>query len=180
MLILHHTNTYEGMIMGWNGIKKHFNSVKDYANQELSYGEKDQWSLLDRSFRGNVIYSLITNGVDKMITVDKVKVVDGYWMHKSFSEKDHPYEYECPKKYIKQSTIMTEFAIAYKAECLKVQNEKKIKKDYISSLGMGDTVETTQGKALFHSLHKASQFIGRDVESGKLYRYNISSIKIQL
>lgn len=166
------------MIMGWDGIQKNFNSVKDYAEQELAYGEDSKWKLLDRSIRGNEIYSLITDGVDKMITIDKIKIEGGYWMRKSFSEKDNPYLYNCPKKFIKQSTIMTEYAINYKAECLKVQNEKKIKKDYISNLAVGDIVETHHGKAFFHALHKASQFIGRDVESGKMYRYNISSIKI--
>lgn len=171
--------TYEDMAMGWNGIQKHFDSVKDYAEQELGYSEGSKWQLLDRSFRGNEIYSLITDGTDIMITIDKVKVQGGYWMHKSFTEKDHPYLYNCPKKYIKQSTIMTEWAVKYKAECLKQQHQKKIKADYINNLEAGTEVATSHGKAIFINKYKSSQFIGRDVESGKLYRYNISSIKIE-
>lgn len=172
--------TYEDMAMGWDGIQKHFDSVKDYAEQELGYPEGSKWKLLERSFRGNEIYSLITDGTDIMITIDKVKLQGGYWMHKSFTEKDHPYLYNCPKKYIKKSTIMTEWAVNYKAECLKQQHQKKIKADFINNLEAGTVVKTTHGEAVFLNKHKVSQFIGREVNSGKLYRYNINSIIIEV
>lgn len=167
------------MIMGWDGIKKQFSSVKEYAESELAYGEGLKWKLLDRSIRGNVVYSLITDGVDKLITVDLIRVCDGYWMSKSFTEKDHPYYYDCPKKFIKQSTIMdNEFAVAYKAECLKRQHLKKITKEYLSKLKMGDVVQTSFGEVVYHQPYKASQFVGRSVKENKLYRYKTSSIII--
>lgn len=162
--------------MEYSGIKKHFESAKEYAESKLGYPSDSKWKLLDRSCRNQVVYSLITDGQDVMITIDKVKRINGHWMHESFTESDHPHLYDCPKRYIKRSTMMDETAIRWKAECLKKQHLKAMLKNYMDGLQAGDVVKTTNGEYVFLYSIKSAQFIGRSVESEKLYRCNNSSI----
>lgn len=155
-----------------------YTSVTGYATNVLLYPEDGEWNLLDRSVRGNVVFDLIGNGVDKMIAITYVERINGHWMHRSYTEKDHPYYYDCPKKYVKASTIMEHDAVVYKAECVYRQDQKKILRDYIKKLRTGDVVNTTSGEVIYHDICEKRMFVGRDMRSGKLFRYNVSSIRM--
>lgn len=130
--------------MGWTGSWREFDSVKEFVEYELGTNYNDKWRYVGHSIVGTTVYSLVENKTDpndKFISVTLTQRSDGEFLWKTMSESAGPCCYDCPVKFLKQSTCKEAYAEEWRRKCLDKRNEKKTALAFMNSLKYGDLVK---------------------------------------
>lgn len=132
------------------------------------------------SVYGNEVYALHTDSDTgkKFIAVILLKRFDGNYGYKFMSESDEPYYYNCPKNILDKSEMTDEGSTKWRNLCLEAKGKKAVSKNLLESLIIGkEKMFSANGRnAEFISTFSKGYIVGKDVESGMVYRYKKNSI----
>lgn len=104
----------------------------------------------------------------------------GEFGYKSMSESMEPYYYNCPERILSQSTDQSENAIEWREKCRKIRKEKSLQTKVLKTLKEGDKLLTSFGELIFLYHYKSTQFVAKRVDNGKVFRYNVKHIKVEV
>lgn len=104
----------------------------------------------------------------------------GEFGYKSMCESVGPFYHNCPERILSQSTDQSETAVAWRDNCRKLRKEKSLQRKVLKSLKEGDKLLTSFGELIFMYHHKSTQFVAKRVDSGKVFRYNVKHIKVEV
>lgn len=100
---------------------------------------------VESSLRGNELYQLIhCEDGRKWIRINILSCYNGNWGYKPFSESSHPYWFNCPQKFLKQSTEMDAGAVEWRKACFDNHKEKKDSAARVNSFRYGQKVYRLQ------------------------------------
>lgn len=110
--------------MGWTSFKTKKSELIDrLVNEKFVHCD-----VIDTSVKGNLIFQLLKSKTDEKVSINVTKVEsfgNGEWGYKSLSECSGPYwGFDCPKKFLKASTDMSEYAVEYRNRCMEHQTKK--------------------------------------------------------
>lgn len=132
------------------------------------------------SVYGSEVYALHTDAKTgkKFIAVILVKKIDGHYGYKYMTETDGPYYYNCPKNILDKSEMTDERSTKWRNLCLEAKGKKLVSKNLLENLIIGkEKMFSCNGRnAKFISTFSKGYIVGKDVESGMVYRYKKGSI----
>ena len=104
----------------------------------------------------------------------------GEFGYKDMSESMGPCYYNCPERILAKSTDQSEYAVAWREKCRKLRKEKSLQTKVLKALKEGDKLLTSFGELIFMYHYKSTQFVAKRVDSGKVFRYNVKHIKVEV
>jgi hypothetical protein len=162
--------------MGWLCGYGVFESIRDYADQEIKCGEN--FELLDRSVYGKEVYSLFHNKITgvRFIALHLITHEGNEWCRKDMDESCGPCYYNCPERILVQSNVTDKLAVEWRETCRRLRREKKQKTELVKALKAGDIIEYKGNNLKFIDYHNKSksQIICFDIAEGCSYRYRVS------
>lgn len=172
--------------MGWL-YSDRWQSQKEVEEHLIVQIEQAGYKVLDKSSCWGEFYALCEhpNG-QRDIFVALVKGTkptnrkSGEFGYKSMCEGVHPYAYNCPERLLSKSDDQSDNAILWRAKCRELRKEKSLQRKVLKALKEGDKLLTSFGELIFMYHHKSTQFIAKRVDSGKVFRYNVKHIKVEV
>lgn len=172
--------------MGWL-YSYNWQSQKEVEEHLIVQIEQAGYKVLDKSSCWGEFYALREhpNG-QRNIFVALIKGTKpsrykcGEFGYKNMDESVHPYAYNCPERLLAKSTDQSEHAIEWREKCRKLRKEKRLQTKVLKALKEGDKLLTSFGELIFMYRHKSTQFVAKRVDSGKVFRYNVKHIKVEV
>lgn len=104
----------------------------------------------------------------------------GEFGYKDMLESMGPCYYNCPERILAKSTDQSEYAVAWREKCRKLRKEKSLQRKVLKAMKEGDKLLTSFGELIFMYHYKSTQFVAKRVDSGKVFRYNVKHIKVEV
>ena len=171
--------------MGWFGTYADYETVAEYAKQELNWNG-EQTKQLDQAVVNSNVYTLveIIKGDKKgeiFISIDRVERKDGHWMHKGWDENGGPFAYDCPERILKRSNQTSQIAINWREKCRRMRRDKAERKRLVLLLKSGMIINSKAFGPLcflYKSTKTGSKIACRD-NLGSVFAYQLKDFSIE-
>lgn len=165
--------------MGWFGIYGNFESVADYAEQELAITNIDH-KMLDRAIVNNYVYTLVQRADESTyILIDRVKRAGKYWSHNPMDESWGPDNYDCPERILSRSTSQHPRAVAWRDRCRQHRRDKVLRLRLTNELKHGMIIKSKYfGSLVFIKLYGKTKLVCTDNLGGR-YAYPLRDFSVE-
>lgn len=163
--------------MGWTFSPswKSQKDVEQHIVNSMAYG----YQCIAKSSKFGEMYAAIQRPDGEVfILVALIRTCKGEWGYKDMEEDMMPFYYNCTEKVLKLSTMNDSNSVRWRAKCRNHRADVNAKKRLLRAAEKDQVVATTFGKVQFKRFLNKSQtgFVGVNVESGRLYRYNVKDL----